>query len=65
MTRTRFEGAMTALVTPMRDGAVDYDALTQLVEWQIASGIDAIIAVGTTDAATLAAAVGSWAWLAP
>ena len=31
MTRTRFEGAMTALVTPMRDGAVDYDALTQLV----------------------------------
>ena len=54
MTRTRFEGAMTALVTPMRDGAVDYDALTQLVEWQIASGIDAIVAVGTTgESATL------------
>lgn len=54
MTRTRFEGAMTALVTPMRDGAVDYDALTQLVDWQIASGIDAIVAVGTTgESATL------------
>ena len=54
MTRTRFEGAMTALVTPMRDGAVDHDALAQLVEWQIASGIDGIVAVGTTgESATL------------
>ncbi|MBK9037390.1 MAG: 4-hydroxy-tetrahydrodipicolinate synthase [Myxococcales bacterium] len=54
MTPIRFEGAMTALVTPMRDGAVDYAALTQLVEWQIASGIDAIVAVGTTgESATL------------
>jgi 4-hydroxy-tetrahydrodipicolinate synthase len=54
MTQTRFEGAMTALVTPMRNDAVDYDALTQLVDWQIASGIDALIAVGTTgESATL------------
>ncbi|MEZ4404048.1 MAG: 4-hydroxy-tetrahydrodipicolinate synthase [Kofleriaceae bacterium] len=54
MTRTRFEGAMTALVTPMRDGAVDYPALTQLIEWQIASGIDGLVAVGTTgESATL------------
>jgi 4-hydroxy-tetrahydrodipicolinate synthase len=42
------EGAMTALVTPMRDGAVDFDALTQLVDWQIDAGIDALVSVGTT-----------------
>jgi 4-hydroxy-tetrahydrodipicolinate synthase len=54
MTRPVLEGAMTALVTPMKDGAVDQDALTKLVEWQIASGIDAIVAVGTTgESATL------------
>jgi len=53
-TRPVLEGAMTALVTPLRDGKVDYDALTKLVEWQIASGIDAIVAVGTTgESATL------------
>lgn len=54
MTRPVLEGAMTALVTPMRDGKVDYDALGRLVEWQIASGIDAIVSVGTTgESATL------------
>jgi 4-hydroxy-tetrahydrodipicolinate synthase len=45
---------MTALVTPMRDGKVDYDALGKLVEWQIVSGIDGLVAVGTTgESATL------------
>ena len=54
MTRPVLEGAMTALVTPMKGGKVDVDALTKLVEWQIASGIDAIVAVGTTgESATL------------
>jgi 4-hydroxy-tetrahydrodipicolinate synthase len=49
-----FEGAMTALVTPLRDGQVDDDALAQLVEQQIAGGIDALVAVGTTgESATL------------
>jgi 4-hydroxy-tetrahydrodipicolinate synthase len=38
---------MTALVTPMRDGKVDFEAYTKLVEWQITSGIDALVAVGT------------------
>ncbi|MGZ3407090.1 MAG: dihydrodipicolinate synthase family protein, partial [Polyangia bacterium] len=37
-----FVGAMTALVTPMRDGQVDEAALEALVEWQIAEGIDAL-----------------------
>jgi 4-hydroxy-tetrahydrodipicolinate synthase len=50
----KLEGAMTAIVTPMRDGAVDYPALERLVHWQIEAGIDAIVAVGTTgESATL------------
>lgn len=50
----KFEGAMTALVTPMRAGKVDFDALGALVEAQIAAGIDGLIAVGTTgESATL------------
>ncbi|MCA9678823.1 MAG: 4-hydroxy-tetrahydrodipicolinate synthase [Myxococcales bacterium] len=45
---------MTALVTPMRDGQVDYDALSRLVEWQIQDGVDGLVAVGTTgESATL------------
>src|SRR6184192_228640 len=49
-----FVGAMTALVTPMRDGQVDEAALEALVDWQIAEGIDAVIPVGTTgESATL------------
>ncbi|MBK7538055.1 MAG: 4-hydroxy-tetrahydrodipicolinate synthase [Myxococcales bacterium] len=48
------EGCLTALVTPFRDGAVDYDALTRLVDWQIDCGIDGLVAVGTTgESATL------------
>ena len=43
------EGAMTALVTPMKtDGAVDFNALVEFVEWQIDSGIDGLVSVGTT-----------------
>ncbi len=44
-----FEGAYTALVTPFRrDGAVDTGQLRELVELQIAGGIDGIVPVGTT-----------------
>jgi 4-hydroxy-tetrahydrodipicolinate synthase len=43
-----FEGAMTALVTPFRSGAVDDAALAALVEEQIAAGIDALVPAGTT-----------------
>ena len=50
-----FRGSMVAMVTPMReDGAVDDDALARLVEFHVAAGTDAIIAVGTTgESATL------------
>ena len=47
-------GAMTALVTPMRDGSPDYAALEALVDEQIAAGIEGLVAVGTTgESATL------------
>ena len=44
-----FPGAYTALVTPFgRDGAVDYGRLRELVDFQIAGGIDGLVPVGTT-----------------
>lgn len=50
-----FHGSMVALVTPMfEDGSVDYNALTQLVEFHVENGTDAIVSVGTTgESATL------------
>jgi len=46
-----FSGCHTALVTPMKGKnaeAVDFKALEQLVEFQVASGVSGILAVGTT-----------------
>lgn len=43
-----FTGCATALVTPFRDGQVDYDALDRLVEAQLAGGVSALVAAGTT-----------------
>ncbi|MBI2382979.1 MAG: 4-hydroxy-tetrahydrodipicolinate synthase [Gammaproteobacteria bacterium] len=49
------KGSIVALVTPMHaDGRVDVDSLRKLVEWHVAEGTDAIVAVGTTgESATL------------
>jgi 4-hydroxy-tetrahydrodipicolinate synthase len=44
----RLQGALTALVTPFRDGEVDETALRDLVEAQIAAGIDGLVPCGTT-----------------
>jgi len=43
-----FTGAMTALVTPFQDGTIDYETLEELIDFQLESGIDAIVPVGTT-----------------
>ena len=52
-----FTGCGTAIVTPFRRGEVDYDSFRQLINWQIASGTDAIIVCGTTgEASTLTGA---------
>ena len=50
-----FKGSMVALVTPMTPGFdIDWAALTDLVDWHIQEGTDAIVAVGTTgESATL------------
>ena len=43
-----FKGSLPALVTPFKNGAVDFDALKKLVEWQIAEGSTGLVPVGTT-----------------
>jgi len=43
-----FRGAITALVTPFKDGKVDEKALRELIEFQIAGGIDGLVPCGTT-----------------
>lgn len=50
------QGSIVALVTPMDEtGAVDWASLRKLVEFHVAEGTDAIVAVGTTgESATLA-----------
>lgn len=51
---TLFKGAATALVTPFENGQVDYNRLAGLLDWQLSSGIDAIVSCGTTgEASTL------------
>ncbi|MBQ3154440.1 MAG: dihydrodipicolinate synthase family protein, partial [Clostridia bacterium] len=53
MKKNVFAGAGVALITPFKDGKVDYKALETILEQQIAGGTDAIIACGTTaEAAT-------------
>ena len=48
MKKTIFTGAATAIVTPFKDNEVDYEQFGRLIDWQIAEGIDAIVACGTT-----------------
>ncbi|MBO9466396.1 4-hydroxy-tetrahydrodipicolinate synthase [Tropicibacter sp. R15_0] len=43
-----FKGSMPALVTPLKDGAVDFDTLKRLVDWQIDQGSHGLVPVGTT-----------------
>ena len=44
----RIKGSLPALVTPFRDGAVDFDTLRALVDWHIAQGSHGLVPVGTT-----------------
>lgn len=44
-----FKGSIPALITPMKaDGAVDFETFEAFVDWQIKSGSDAVVPVGTT-----------------
>ncbi len=48
MKNTVFTGAATAIVTPLNENGVDYEAFERLIEWQIQEGINAIVVAGTT-----------------
>jgi len=43
-----FSGTLVALITPFSDGQVDYETLSELVEFHLESGTDGIVPVGTT-----------------
>ena len=48
MKKAVFTGAATAIVTPLTKDGIDFEQFERLIEWQIAEGIAAIVAVGTT-----------------
>lgn len=49
-----FKGAITAIVTPFKNGKVDFNAYEKLIKFQIKEGIDGIVPCGTTgESATL------------
>ena len=43
-----FRGVATALITPLTEQGIDYEQFGQLVDWQIAEGINALVVCGTT-----------------
>ena len=43
-----FQGSLTALITPFRNGEVDESAFQRFVDWQIKEGTDALVPCGTT-----------------
>ncbi|MBQ1679133.1 MAG: 4-hydroxy-tetrahydrodipicolinate synthase [Oscillospiraceae bacterium] len=43
-----FKGVATALVTPMNEDGVDYEALGRLIDWQIMAGVNALVVCATT-----------------
>ena len=48
MKNTIFKGMATAIVTPMNEQGIDYEALGRFIEFQIENGINAIVVMGTT-----------------
>ena len=46
--KTIFRGVATAIVTPMNENGVDYDAFGRLIDWQIEQGINGLVVAGTT-----------------
>lgn len=54
MKKEIFEGIATALITPITEKGIDYDAFGKLIDWQIEEGINALVVCGTTgEASTL------------
>ncbi len=54
MKNTVFKGVATALITPLTENGIDYEAFGKLIDWQIDEGINALVVCGTTgEASTL------------
>ena len=54
MKKTIFKGIATALITPFNEDGINYDQFGRLIDWQIESGINALVIAGTTgEASTL------------
>lgn len=52
MKKTVFEGIATALITPITENGIDYEAFGKLIDWQIEQGVNALVVAGTTGEAS-------------
>ena len=48
MKKPIFEGMATAIITPITENGIDYEAFARLIDWQIEEGIDGLVVCGTT-----------------
>lgn len=49
-----FKGCMVALITPFKDGEINFEEMSSLIDWQVDQGVDGIVPCGTTgESATL------------
>ncbi len=48
MKKPVFEGMATAIITPITENGIDYEAFARLIDWQIEEGINGIVVCGTT-----------------
>ena len=48
MKKTIFKGVATAIITPLTAEGIDFEAFGRLIDWQIESGINALVVCGTT-----------------
>jgi len=48
MKKPVFEGMATAIITPITENGIDYEAFGKLIDWQIEEGIDGLVVCGTT-----------------
>ncbi len=48
MDKLRIKGCGTALLTPFRGGEVDYTSYAATVDWQVTTGVDFLVPLGTT-----------------
>jgi 4-hydroxy-tetrahydrodipicolinate synthase len=44
----RFSGTGIALITPFRNGAIDFPALKNIIEYVIENGVDYLVSLGST-----------------